>query len=133
MLNDKIEIIKRNKINDTRGWFLKIITGKEYKLPLYTGEFYAILALPGETRADHYHILANEWFTLIQGCAILTLEDIDTKERLMVEMNAEKPITVYVPNTIAHSFRNLSKTDPFILLTYTDRFYIPEDTLIYSF
>jgi len=133
MLNDRVQIIDRKKISDSRGWFLKIITGHEAELPPYTGEIYAISALPGETRANHYHLVANEWFTLIEGCAMLTLEAIDSNDRQMIELKSENPVTVYVPVNIAHSFKNLSDTDPFILLTYTDKLYDPNDTVAYSF
>lgn len=39
-LRDKIQIIPRRLLVDDRGWFLKVITGKENGLPPYTGEVY---------------------------------------------------------------------------------------------
>ena len=132
-LKDRIEIINRNRVVDSRGWFLKIITGKENALPPYTGEVYSIMALPGETRANHYHLHANEWFTLIIGKAIMELEDIDTMEKLSIELDAETPMTIFVPSRIAHRFMNSSNEEPYILLTYTDQLYKSEDTLPYSF
>ena len=64
-LEGRIKIIERKKIIDSRGWFLKVITGKEEYLPQFTGEVYLISANPGESRANHYHNEANEWFTLV--------------------------------------------------------------------
>ncbi len=131
-LLDKIRIIDRNKISDTRGWFLKIITGEEENLPPFTGEIYLISAFPGECRANHYHIEANEWFTLIHGKAEMLIEEIVSKERIALELNSENPKTIYVPNKVAHSFQNVGD-EPYILATYSDKLYKQEDTIPYEF
>ena len=131
-LKDRIKIIKRNKIHDTRGWFLKVITGNEDNLPNFTGEIYVVSAIEGESRANHYHIKANEWFCLVQGEVQMYVEDIKTKERISITLNADSPVSVYVPNNVAHSFNNISNI-PFILITYTDKLYVPEDTVSYPF
>ena len=54
-IESKIKIISRRKISDNRGWFLKIIDGKENSLPNYTGEIYIVSAISGESRGGHYH------------------------------------------------------------------------------
>ena len=72
-----------------------------------------------------------EWFTIIEGSAILKLEDIKTHERKDIEMSLEKAITVFIPNNVAHVVVNNSDKD-FILLAYTDRLYDPNDTVQYS-
>jgi dTDP-4-dehydrorhamnose 3,5-epimerase-like enzyme len=131
-LKQKIKIIDRKRINDSRGWFLKIITGKEEFVPSFTGEVYMIYAKPGETRANHYHPEACEWFTLVAGKAMLLLEDISSKEKLYIELDSENPQTIYVPNQIAHSFENISP-EPYMLVTYTDKLYDPADTINYKF
>lgn len=131
-LRDKIEIINRNLIKDSRGYFLKIMTGTEKGLPNYTGEVYLTMSIPKESKGGHYHLKANEWFTLIKGECSMILEDINTKDRLEMKLNANYPQTIYVPKEIAHIFINNAQED-FILLAYTDVLYEPEDTLIYSF
>jgi dTDP-4-dehydrorhamnose 3,5-epimerase-like enzyme len=130
-LKHKIKIIQRNKIADSRGWFLKIITGKEEHIPLHTGEVYMVNAKPGESRANHYHLQANEWFTLVAGKALMLVEDVSTKERMSIELDSDNPRTIYVPNQIAHSFENIS-SEPYLLVTYSDRLYDPADTIIYK-
>ena len=131
-LKDRIRIIERKRISDTRGWFLKVINGKEDFLPSYTGEVYLISADPGECRANHYHNKANEWFSLVKGEAEMIIEDIVTKERMTLSLTEESPKTVYVPAGIAHSFINTGNTS-YILVTYTDELFIPEDTIAYKF
>jgi dTDP-4-dehydrorhamnose 3,5-epimerase-like enzyme len=129
-LRDRIELINRDKITDSRGWFIKIINGKENYLPDFTGEIYSIMAVPGEVRANHYHSIAKEWFTLIQGRARIVLEDVDSKERISFDLSAEAPSTIFVPSRIAHSFVN-AFDEPYILIAYSDKLYDPSDTQSY--
>jgi len=130
-LTDKVIIIPRKLIKDNRGWFLKAITGTEENLPLHTGEVYFTCATPGQTKGSHYHEIAQEWFTLISGKAILKLEDIYTHERLDIELDTEKPVTVYIPPFIAHSVVNLFDKD-YILCAYTDILYDEKDTITFN-
>lgn len=130
-LKDKIKIIPRQLICDNRGWFLKAITGTEENLPVYTGEIYLTMGKPGQAKGGHYHPEALEWFTIIEGEALLKLEDINTHEKMELELKFEDAITIFVPNNIAHVFINNSD-DNFILLAYTDKLYNPDDTIAYK-
>ena len=89
------------------------------------------MAKSGQARGGHYHPEAVEWFTIIEGRAILKLEDINTGEKLDIEMSLEKAITVFIPNNVAHIVLNNSDED-FILLAYTDKLYDPSDTIAYT-
>lgn len=128
---DKVTIIPRRLIRDERGWFLKAITGTETGLPHHTGEVYLTMGKPGQSKGGHYHPEAVEWFTIIEGNAILKLEDICTHEHLDIEMSLEKAITVFIPKNVAHVVVNNSNSD-FILLAYTDKLYDPADTIAYT-
>lgn len=128
---DKVQIISRRLIADERGWFLKAITGTEEGIPNHTGEVYLTMGKPGQTKGGHYHPEAVEWFTIIQGSAVLKLEDMETHERRDIEMSLDKAITVFIPNNVAHIVVNNSDKD-FILLAYTDKLYDPKDTIPYS-
>lgn len=128
---DKVRIIPRRLISDERGWFLKVITGTEEDIPSHTGEVYLTMGKPGQSKGGHYHPEAVEWFTVIEGDAILQLEDIETHERRNIEMSLEKAVTVFIPNNVAHIVKNNSDKD-FILLAYTDKLYDPKDTIPYT-
>ena len=130
-LNTKIKIISRRLIIDDRGWFLKVIDGKEENLPSYTGVVYLTCATPGEAKGGHYHEKANEWFTLVTGECELKLVDIVTGEKLSINLSSTKPETIYITNYVAHIFINNSSND-FILLAYSDQLFVPEDTMIFS-
>lgn len=129
---DKVHIINRRLIADDRGWFLKAITGTEECIPSHTGEVYLTMGKPGQAKGGHYHPEAVEWFTIIEGSAILKLEDMETHEKREIEMSLEKAITVFIPNNVAHIVVNNSDKD-FILLAYTDKLYDPADTIAHKF
>jgi dTDP-4-dehydrorhamnose 3,5-epimerase-like enzyme len=128
---EKVQIIPRRLISDERGWFLKAITGTEKNIPSHTGEVYLTMGKPGQSKGGHYHPEAVEWFTIIEGSAILKLEDMDTHERRDIEMSLETAITVFIPNNVAHIVVNNSDKN-FILLAYTDKLYDPTDTIAYT-
>lgn len=131
-LKDKVHIIPRRLIADERGWFLKAMTGTEDNIPSHTGEIYLTMGKPGQVKAGHYHPEAVEWFTIIQGKAMLILIDIESKERMEIRMDLEEAITVFIPQKVAHLVVNTDNAD-FILLAYTDRLYDPKDTIPYDF
>ena len=128
---DKVKVIPRRLLKDERGWFLKAITGTEENIPNHTGEVYLTMGKPGQAKGGHYHPEAVEWFTIVQGSAILKLEDMETHERRDIPMSLAKAITVFIPNQVAHVVVNDSNED-FILLVYTDKLYNPEDTISYT-
>lgn len=128
---EKVKIINRRLLSDDRGWFLKAITGTEENIPNHTGEIYLTMGKPGQAKGGHYHPEAVEWFTLIQGSAVLKLEDIETHERRDIRMSLEQAITVFIPNNVAHIVVNDNDKD-FILLAYTDKLYDPQDTIAYN-
>ena len=121
---DKVKVIPRRLLKDERGWFLKAITGTEENIPNHTGEVYLTMGKPGQAKGGHYHPEAVEWFTIVQGSAILKLEDMETHERRDIPMSLAKAITVFIPNQVAHVVVNDSNED-FILLAYTDKLYNP--------
>lgn len=128
---DKVRIIPRRLIADDRGWFLKAITGTEEDIPSHTGEVYLTMGKPGQAKGGHYHPEAVEWFTIIEGSAILKLEDMETHERRDIVMPFENAQTVFIPNGVAHIVVNNSDIN-FILLAYTDKLYDPADTISYQ-
>lgn len=127
-LLDKVEIINRHLILDERGYFLKVLNGKEQNLPPFTGEIYITSAYPGYNKGGHYHQLATEWFTLLSGKAKLVLTDIHTQDVIELWLDSNKPQTIVVPPFIAHNFVNIA-SENFVLIAYTNRLYDPEDTI----
>lgn len=130
-INNKVKIIKRNRLEDCRGWFLKVINGLEDNLPHSTGEVYVTSAKAGEAKGGHYHPKANEWFTLIVGNCLLKLVDVENNESMELKLSSDDPVTIFVPNNVAHIFENRSNSE-FILIAYSDLLYDPADTIPYT-
>lgn len=132
-LKDKIKLIDRKLLPDDRGFFVKTLTGNEANLSKELGEIYVTRATPGGYRANHYHKITNEWFTVIQGKAMAIIEDIETKEQLTIKLDAKNPQTLYCPINVAHVFINEENSnEDFILIAYADKQYIPDDTIMYE-
>ena len=131
-LNGRVKIIPRRLIKDDRGWFLKVIDGKEEHLPPNTGEIYLTMGRSGQSKGGHYHPKAVEWFTLIKGAALFKLFDVLRGKYDEINLNFENAVTIFVPNNIAHEFVNTG-ADDFILLAYTDLLYDPSDTIAFKF
>lgn len=131
-LEEQIQIIPRKLIRDDRGWFLKVITGKEDLLPQFTGEVYLTMAKPGQMKGGHFHRIANEWFTVIEGESVLKLEDMTTHEKMDIRLSFDDALTVRVPSNIAHAFVNTGHGDS-VVLAYTDQLYDPSDTIKHTF
>ena len=122
--------IARKLIKDSRGYFLKVIDGNEPNNP-FACEVYITSAKPGESKGGHYHVKAKEWFTLIQGQAEVTLINTITGVRTTELLDADSPMTLFVPEMIAHSFMNTSPHTDFILLAYTNVQFDKEDTIAF--
>mgnify|MGYP001430158045 CR=1 FL=1 len=122
------QVLTRRRLTDPRGWFLKVVDGREPGNP-FTCEVYFTAAPPGESRGGHYHLLASEWFTLVRGKAVLRLTSLASGTTETLELNASDPLTVHVPPGIVHTFTN-SGEEEFLLVAYTDRLYDPADTLV---
>jgi len=131
-LIETIRFIPRRLISDERGWFLKIIDGHEEDIPPHTGEVYLTFAHPGQARGNHYHPQTPEWFTVVQGRALLQVADPLTGERGQWWLDAAVPQTVFMPIGLAHVFVNPDgATSPFLLVAYAANAYDPADTVPY--
>ena len=127
---DRVALIPRAFAADDRGWLLKVIDGREDNLPDRTGEIYLTLAFPGLVRGNHFHRLTSEWFTIVQGAALLILGDPETAERAEIRLSADNPQTVYIPAGVGHAFVNAADApEPFLLVAYADHLYDPQDTI----
>jgi len=128
MSTDLYQIIERRKLVDERGFFLKTMTGLEPDLPVEFGEIYVIRGDQGKARANHYHEVATEWFTLLEGQVKLNLRHVDTGESASLLLSDDVPRTVRINPRVAHSLIGVDGRD-YLLMAYTDRRYDPVDTI----
>ena len=129
-LIDQVRFLPRRLIADERGWFLKVIDGGEEGLPGAVGEVYLTMAVPGQARGNHYHPDCAEWFTIVEGCAVLKVADPQTGERAEWTLDAANPQTVHMPAGLAHVFVNPADAGTnFLLVAYAANRYDPADTV----
>lgn len=128
-LLNRIRTYPRQHRGDSRGWLLKLLDGSETGLPSAVGECYTVLGHPGAVRGGHYHPIANEWFTVVQGRATLLLADPSSGERASMELSGESPVTVHVPAGVAHAFQ---VKEMMLLFSYADRRYDAADTVLWD-
>ena len=126
-LADRIQTLPYKRLEEPRGWFQKPLTGKD-SVPDSFGEIYAVQALKGEIRGNHYHEKAVEWFFVLAGSATVYLQDVDTGEKEKKILTADEPTTLVIHPRVAHAFVNENE-EPFILVAYTDVLFDPVDTI----
>ena len=71
-----------------------------FKLP-HDGQVFYVIAEPGETRGNHYHLRKTEHFLVIYGSAKMQIKDRESGNSMNVEVSGHKPmvISVYPNNT----------------------------------
>ncbi len=128
--------IKINKVeshNDKRGKLIVLL--KYQDLPSSSkkfGEvFYITFSKRGTTRANHYHKNWREWFIVVSGKIKVVLEDIKTKERKKLTLDAQSHSIkrLEIGPFVAHSFTSLSKHA--VLLNYSNKVWIKKDVIPY--
>ncbi len=129
-LIDQVQFLPRRLIADERGWFLKVLDGGEAGLPSSVGEVYLTMAVPGQARGNHYHPHCAEWFTIVEGRALLMVADPVSGERAEWWLDAADPQTVFMPAGLAHVFVNPPRAaGTFLLTAYAADRYDPADTV----
>lgn len=130
-IND-VALIARKRHEDPRGWLLKVVEGTEPGINLSAGEVYVVSGAPRQTRGGHFHSVASEWFTLIEGDAELVVEDPQSRARRVLTLASSKPVTVFVPPGVAHQFRGTGDAS-YIVIACASHRYDPADTIPYTF
>jgi len=86
----------------------------------------------GVVRGNHYHNKWHEWFGIIAGKIEVFLEDIHTKERktLILDAKKDKYTRLEIGPHVAHKFRSISKYAA--LINYADSEWYSDDTISYE-
>ncbi|MEK7287058.1 MAG: hypothetical protein AAB091_00670 [Elusimicrobiota bacterium] len=106
---------------DERGTLWKLIQA-QFNERFAFGETYLTAAKPGVWRAGHYHEEIREWFIVIEGRALFRFYNLDTDERLEMEVAAEDRLRLEVAPRVAHSFKNTGP-GPLLLLAIASKCY----------
>jgi dTDP-4-dehydrorhamnose 3,5-epimerase-like enzyme len=123
---DWIEVRPLRRLDDTRGWFLKVLQGQHLQGHPF-GEVYVSTGAAGATRANHYHRHTTEWFCAIAGRGTLFVAAMDGDRHESVRMDAASPVSVRVPPGVAHSLVADADSE-LAVLAVADVQYDPADT-----
>ncbi len=74
-----------------------------FKLP-NDGQVFYVLAAPGETRGNHYHLRKTEHFIVIHGQAEIQSKDRETGNIMKVELSGDSPMVVSIHPNNTHNF-----------------------------
>jgi glycosyltransferase involved in cell wall biosynthesis len=129
-LIERVKVIEQRRHEDHRGYVHKMLTASQVGGRLPAGEVYITSALPGESKGHHFHRRMGEWFTIVQGKALLLIADPAHGTRLDLELSTEQPRTVYVPAGLAHAVANVGETTV-ICVAWAEREHDPADVFPY--
>ena len=120
------------KHEDSRGFLYEILR-PEHVNPVQKsfGQIYISAANPGEVKANHYHKKKKEWFLVIAGSGTIALQDIGSGERMELQASGQKPKLIFVPEKVAHAFKNTGH-ETMVILAYVTEPYNPEDDDTYK-
>ncbi|MBF0472678.1 MAG: WxcM-like domain-containing protein [Nitrospirae bacterium] len=128
------EIITTQNIKDERGKLVVFLRGGD--LPITEKQFGQIYFVTFKdkniVRGNHYHKEWEEYFGIVNGRVKAVLEDINTKERVTIILDAldKDYLRLRIGVNIAHSFQ--SETDSACILNYTIKEWSPNDTFSYK-
>jgi dTDP-4-dehydrorhamnose 3,5-epimerase-like enzyme len=118
---DFIELVSHK---DERGFLFEIMRFKDYNIP-GTGQLYTFSIQPHKRRGDHYHLKKQEWFTCVNGKAVVLLTSSDGIDKI-IEISAENPKIIYAAPGTSHALIN--QTDEVaIIVSYASTQHNPED------
>lgn len=97
------------------------------------GQIYCIKLNPKTVAGDHFHKEKEEWLIPIAGKMKIYLEDVNTKKRQEVVIDADNPEAIRISPQIAHAVENISESQS-ILLEYAGKPFNPseEDKFFYK-
>ncbi|KXK09376.1 MAG: hypothetical protein UZ22_OP11002001058 [Microgenomates bacterium OLB23] len=86
----------------------------------------------GTVRGNHYHNKWHEWFGIVAGEIEVTLEDVKTKEKVSLILDAKKNkyMRLEIGPYVAHTFRSISEYAA--LINYADSEWYSDDTVHYK-
>ncbi len=108
VLLEAVELLQGRRRDDARGWLHVALGASQLPDGVSFGELYVVHSdRASDRRGDHLHRRMDEWFTVVEGRALLELRDLATGERRDIELDAAEPRTVRVPAGLAHCIVNV--------------------------
>lgn len=113
------------RYTDQRGWLTELFRDDELPEWFSPAMCYLSTTHPGIARGPHEHVDQTDGFAFISGEYELYLwENREGKpeQMLTVATGEENPLLVLVPPGVVHAYRNVGKSDAFVM-NFPDRLY----------
>ncbi|MFA6281995.1 MAG: dTDP-4-dehydrorhamnose 3,5-epimerase family protein [Candidatus Omnitrophota bacterium] len=113
-------LVKDLKVNyDDRGHLMEVLR-RDDKIFKKFGQAYITTALPGVTKAWHYHKLQDDHFTCVFGKMRLAIYDSRKNSKTFGEVNEwelslENPKLIKIPKLLYHGFKCISKEEAIVI------------------
>lgn len=104
---------------DARGWLVKLLMREHITTGAEFGEIYITAANAGQVKGNHFHERAREWFSVIQGQALMATRVMTGGESALTRLSADTPEIIEVAPGVAHAFKN-DGSELMLLLAYAD-------------
>lgn len=112
--------VKDLKVNyDNRGHLMEVLR-RDDKIFKKFGQAYITTALPGVTKAWHYHKLQDDHFCCVFGKMRLAIYDSRKNSKTFGEINEwelslENPKLIKIPKLLYHGFKCISKEEAIVI------------------
>ncbi len=77
---------------------------------VHAGQIFVSRTLPGITRGNHYHDTKTERFMVIEGCGLVRLRPLGSREVLEFPVSGRSLQAVIIPPGVVHSIENVGLT-----------------------
>lgn len=118
------DTLNLERFYDKRGMLFEILRFKDHNIPS-NGQLYTFSIEPNQRRGDHYHLKKQEWFTCVQGEAIVLLTSMDGKNKA-IKISDNEPQIIYSAPGTAHALINQQKKVA-VIVSYGSKQHNPED------
>lgn len=125
MSKKSYNVMNLKKHTDQRGSLFEILRFKDQKVP-GEGYIYCFTVNPGQRRGDHYHTKKHEWFSCVDGQAVVLIETRSGLKKKII-LNSKKPAVVYCGPYTSHALYNKSKSQA-VIISYGSKQHDPKDS-----
>lgn len=120
-----IPVRKLDVSADSRGILFEVLRPEHVGQAPF-GQILVTTAKPGQSKGGHYHTRKREWYCVMQGKGLLTLDDKKTGDHAEMVLDGDVPMIAEMPKNVFHKIKNIGKTD-LLLLVYVSEAYNPKD------
>lgn len=93
------------KKEDSRGWLCEFLKSEA------AGQVFLSRTKPGVTRGNHWHHTKAEKFFVVEGEAVISLQNLKNGQIIRFHVSCDKPRVIDVPPGYVHSITNVGNGD----------------------